>query len=103
MLLQAMTVKTMFSMRYSLYSFGGFNLTSGYVLIPLIFGIGLIFYNAKSKIGWLLTIGSSSALIFGVISSVRIVLKTMTMFELSVILVLFVGGIGLFLKSLKEH
>ena len=45
--------------------------------------------------------GSMTALIFGVISSIRFSFKTMTAFELIVILVLAIGGLGVFLRSLK--
>jgi len=70
-------------------------------MLPFIFGIGLIFYNSRNILGWLLSIGSITALIFGVISSVRFSLLTMTSYDLIVILVLAVGGLGLFLRSLK--
>ena len=33
-------------------SFHGFS-TSGYVLVPFIFGIGMMFYNSKNDIGWI--------------------------------------------------
>ena len=36
--------------------------TSGMVLIPFIFGIGIIFYNARNFLGWLLAGGSLVAL-----------------------------------------
>jgi len=41
-------------------------------------------------------------MIFGVISSIRFNMKTMTAFELITILVLAVGGLGLFLRSLRS-
>lgn len=46
-------------------------------------------------------IGSITALIFGIISSVRFSLRTMSSYDLIVILVLAIGGLGLFLRSLK--
>ena len=64
-------------------------------------GVGMVFFNARSIVGWLLTLGCVTALIFGVISAVRFNLRTMTAFELIVILVLAVGGLGLFLRSLR--
>jgi hypothetical protein len=105
MLLNAITVTSRFSLGSRLYSFnafgGGFGITGGTLLIPFIFGIGMIFFNSKSIFGWLLSVGSISALIFGVISTVSFRLQTMTSFDLIVILVLAVGGLGLFLRSLK--
>ncbi|MCG9713980.1 hypothetical protein L1D32_07270 [Shewanella insulae] len=101
LLLNAISVTSNFSLGYRLYNVGGMGITGGTILIPLIFGIGIIFYNAKNLLGWLLTLGSLTALIFGVLSSVRFSLRTMTTFDLLVILVLAVGGLGLFLRSLK--
>lgn len=105
MLLNAITVTSSFglgSRLYNLNAFGtSFGITGGTVMIPFMFGIGLIFYNGKNILGWLLSICSISALIFGVISSVRFSLRTMSSFDLIVILVLAIGGLGLFLRSLK--
>lgn len=103
MLLNAITVSSNFGLSSRLFGFGNnFGVTGGMIMIPFIFGIGLVFFNAKNILGWLLTLGSITALIFGVISSVRFNLRTMTSFELIVILVLAVGGLGLFLRSLKK-
>lgn len=104
MLLNAISVSSNFGMGSRLYNInalGGFSVTGGTVMIPFIFGVGLIFYNSKNILGWVLSIGSITALIFGVISSVQFTMRTMTSFDLIVILVLAVGGIGLFLRSLK--
>ena len=106
MLLNAITVSSSFGLSsriYSLHSFGsGIGITGGTIMIPFILGIGMIFYNAKNILGWLLAIGSITALIFGVISSIRFSLHSMSSFDLIVILVLAVGGLGLFLRSLKS-
>ena len=105
MLLNAITVSSNFGMGMRLYGFsamgGSYNITSGMILIPFMFGVGLIFYNSKNILGWILSIGSVAALIFGVISSLRFSFRTMSSFDLIVILVLAIGGIGLFLRSLK--
>ncbi|MGJ8694419.1 MAG: hypothetical protein ACSHW0_18270 [Thalassotalea sp.] len=105
MLLNAITVTSSFGLGSRMYSFNAFGsgigITGGTILIPFIFGVGLIFYNAKNILGWLLSIGSITALIFGVISTVRFSMRTMSSFDLIVILVLAIGGLGLFLRSLK--
>ena len=105
LLLNAITVTSSFGMGMRLYGFSAmgnsFNITSGMIMIPFIFGVGLIFYNGRNYLGWILTLGSITALIFGVISSIRFSMRTMTSFDLIVILVLAIGGLGLFLRSLK--
>jgi hypothetical protein len=106
MLLQSIVISSRFSLGTGLFRFGAFggtmNITGGMILIPLLIGIFFIFYNSKSIVGWGLTIGSMTALLFGVISSLSISMRSMTAFEMITILVLAFGGLGLFLKSLRE-
>ncbi|MBB1328449.1 hypothetical protein H5087_03515 [Pseudoalteromonas sp. SR43-7] len=105
MLLNAISVTSNFGLSSRIYSvnvLGGFGVTGGMVMIPFIFGVGLIFYNSKNILGWVLSLGSLTALIFGVISSVRFSMRTMTSFDLIVIIILAFGGLGLFLRSLKS-
>lgn len=107
MLLNKIVITSGFGMGYSLYRFGGagssgFGLTTGMIFIPMIFGIVWIFYNAKSVWAWMLSLTSLGAMIFGVISSVKIRMTTMTSFDFIIILILAFGGIGLFLRSLKK-
>ena len=101
MLLNAIKVTSSFGFSSHLYQLGSFGLTSGMVMIPFMFGVGIMFYNGRNILGWLLTFGSLVALIFGVISSINFRFSYMSAFDLIVILVLSVGGLGLFLRSLK--
>ncbi len=100
--LDAIKVTHHFGFGYALYSFGSFHLTTGMVIFPFIFGIGIIFYNAKNILGWILAAASLVMLGFGVISSIKFRMRAMSAFELISILVLMIGGLGLFLSSLKN-
>lgn len=106
MLLNAITVSSSFGMGTRLYGFsamgGGYSITSGMIMIPFMFGVGMVFYNSKNILGWILGLGSVAALIIGVIASIRFTFRTMSSFDLIVILVLAIGGLGLFLRSLKN-
>jgi len=87
---------------YNLSGYGmNYGITSGMIMIPFIFGVGMVFYNGKNWLGWLLTLGSIASLIFGVIASIRFHFVNMSAFDLIVILALAIGGLGLFLRSLK--
>lgn len=83
------------------FGIGGVPITSGMILIPFMFGVGMIFYNSKNWFGWWIAGASLVALGFGVIANMTLQLARMSAFDLIVILVLLVGGIGLFLRSLR--
>lgn len=106
LLLNAISVNTYFGMHSNIFGFSMFGnnmgVTGGMIMIPMIFGIGMIFFNGKNWLGWLLFLGSLAAMIFGVITSIHFQLRNMSAFELIVILVLAFGGLGLFLRSLKN-
>ncbi|HOI96492.1 MAG TPA: hypothetical protein PK250_17445 [Syntrophobacter fumaroxidans] len=91
-----------FGLGYRYFSFWGVGITSGMVLVPFIFGVGLIFYDRSRLIGWLLAGASLVMLGFGVIAQTRFHLQNMSAFDLLTILVLLVGGIGLFAGSLRS-
>jgi hypothetical protein len=102
MLLNSIAVSSNFGMGTRLFGIGGgFGITGGMILIPLMIGVGMVFYNSKNYLGWFLAIASFAALVMGVISSVNMSLRTMSAFELLVILTLAIGGLGLFLRSLR--
>jgi hypothetical protein len=106
MLLNAIIVTSNFGAGMRLYGFNafgsGYSVTSGMIMIPFMFGVGMIFYNSRNLIGWLLSVGSLVALIFGVIASIKFSFRSMSAFDLIVILVLSVGGLGMFLRSLRD-
>jgi hypothetical protein len=85
-----------------LFAIGGLSVTGGMILIPFIFGLGIIFYDASKWYGWLLAGGSLLGLIVGAIASVRFSFQDMSAFDLIIILVLLFGGVGLVLRSVRE-
>jgi hypothetical protein len=101
LLLSNIVVRPTFGLGTRAFGMGGVNITTGMLLIPFMFGIAMVFYNSRTKIGWLLTIGAVIALIAGVISNLTLQFAALSAFDLLVILVLLFGGIGLFLRSLR--
>lgn len=101
LLLNGIVVRPNFGMGSRVFGVGGVTITSGMVLIPFMFGVGMIFYNSKNWFGWGIAAASLVALVFGVIANMTMELNRMSAFDLIVILVLFVGGLGLFLRSLR--
>ena len=86
-----------------LYQFGTINVTSGGILIPVLIGIGLVFFNGRSLLGWLLCGGGLAALLAGVIMSTHFHFRSISLFDLLVIFILTFGGLGLVLRSLRPQ
>jgi hypothetical protein len=101
LLLRGIMVRPQFGVGNAMYSIVGFPVTTGLVLVPFAFGVGIIFYNSRNWIGRLLAGGSVVALVVSVIASINFTLVRMSAFDLLVIIILLVGGIGLFLRSLR--
>jgi len=100
LLLNEIRVEPMFGTGRSMFRVGGIGVTSGYVLLIFMLGVGVLFFNGKNPLGWLLTTGSLVALIFGVIANINLSLAYLSAFDLIVILVFLAGGLGLLLSSI---
>lgn len=101
LLLNNIVVSTNFGLGTRLFGVGPVGITGGMILIPLVIGITMVFYNARNLAGWLVSITSFAAMVFGVISSVSLSMRTMSAFDLLIILTLAFGGLGMFLSSLR--
>jgi hypothetical protein len=80
----------------------GYN-TFGLSLIPFILGVGLLFFNGRSIIGWLLLIAGLVIVFAGVIVNLHVYFLPTTLFNTLMILVLLFGGIGLLARALRAH
>ena len=90
---------TVTSSYWTLWGYNAFGLS----LLPLLFGIGLLFFNGKSVAGWLLTFAGVVIILVGVISNLGIYFQPTSLFNTLVMLVLLAGGIGLVARSLRAH
>lgn len=84
------------------WSFWGYN-TFGLSLVPLIFGIGILFFNGKSVIGWLLTFAGVVIIGAGVLANLSIYFRPTSLFNTILMLILLAGGIGLVARGLVAH
>lgn len=101
LLLNSIIVRPNMGLGAVAFSAGGFPVTSGFIMIPLAFGIGFIFYNSNSWLGWIVAGMSIIALVFGVIANMQLQFARLSLLDLIIILTLLVGGLGLFLRSLR--
>jgi hypothetical protein len=80
----------------------GYN-TFGITLVPLIIGIGMLFFNGKSIIGWLLLLVGIVTIFTGVLMNLQIYFQQTSLFSTIIMLVLLAGGIGLISRALLSH
>jgi len=86
----------------SYWSFYGAS-TFGITLIPMLIGVGILFFNGRSTIGWLLTLAGALFILAGVIANMHIYFQPTTLFNTLVMLILLVGGLGLIARSIRPH
>ena len=84
------------------WHFWGYN-AFGLTLVPFIFGVLLLFFNGRSKVGWLLLFTGVVLILAGIILNLQIYFTQTSLFELIVMLVLLFGGLGLLARSLRSH
>lgn len=86
----------------SYWSFYGAN-TFGITLVPMLLGVAILFWNGRSVIGWLLTIGGALFILAGVIANMHIYFQPTSLFNTVVMLLLLVGGLSLIARSMAAH
>lgn len=79
---------------------GGFNIASGLCIIPLIFGIVLIFYDPSAFIGKLVTFLGFVVIIVALIATTRLYIPSISLYEWLLYLVLIFGGATLLARVL---
>jgi hypothetical protein len=79
------------------YGYDAFGLS----LFPLLIGIGVLFYDGRSILGWLLTIGGTLIILVGIVANLRIYIQPTSLFDTLMMLGLLAGGIGLVARSLR--
>lgn len=86
----------------SFWSIWGYN-AFGLTLVPLIFGIGILFFNGKSIVGWLLLFAGIVIIFAGILMNLQIYFQPTSLFNTVIMLVLLAGGIGLIARAIVAH
>lgn len=84
---------------WHLWGYNAFGLS----LIPLLFGVALLFFNGRSVLGWLLLIGGAVIVLAGILLNLEIYFRSTSLFNTLLMLVLLFGGLGLIARSLRSH
>lgn len=88
---------------WNFFGAGGAGRSFGVSLIPLLFGIGLLFANGSSLPGWVLTIGGLLLILVGIIVNLDIYFQPTSLMNTIIMLGLIAAGFGLVVKSLRPH
>jgi hypothetical protein len=81
--------------------FGGS--TFGITLLPLLFGVGLLFFNGRSIAGWLLA-GAGLIVVFaGVLLNLSIAFTPTSLFSTLLMFGCMAAGLGLIARAVREH
>ncbi|HEX7807738.1 MAG TPA: hypothetical protein VF608_03415 [Thermoanaerobaculia bacterium] len=84
---------------WRLWGYSAFGLS----LLPFVVGIGFLFFDGKSIIGWVLTIAGAVIIFVGILTNLDIYFRPTTLFNTILMLVLLLGGIGLIARSLRPR
>jgi hypothetical protein len=77
--------------------------TFGLSLLPLVVGIGILFFDGKSVPGWLLTLCGAVVIFLGVLMNLRVYFSPTSLFNTLVMMLLLAGGLGLVARSLRPR
>ena len=86
----------------SFWHFWGGN-AFGFTLLPLLIGIGILFYNSRSIAGWLLAVIGLAIIVAGILMNMDIYFRPTSLFNTLVMLALLAGGLGLVVRGLRSH
>ena len=77
--------------------------TTGLSLLPLVVGAGILFFDGKSALGWVLTLGGALIVFLGILLNLRIYFEPTSLFDTILMLILLAGGLGLLARSLRPQ
>jgi hypothetical protein len=90
---------TVTSYYWHLWGYSAFGLS----LLPLLFGIGWLFFNGGSILGWVLTVAGAAIIFVGILTNLHIYFRPTSLFNTLCMLLLLVGGLGLIARSLRSY
>jgi hypothetical protein len=84
------------------WRFFGYN-AFGLSLLPLLVGVGVLFFDGKAILGWALAAGGSLIILLGILSNLSIYFRPTSLFDTLLMLFLIAGGLGLVARSLAPR
>ncbi len=90
---------TTLSTSFAFPSIMGYQPPFGIIILPLILGIGVLFFNDSSILGWLLVIFGVISILVGILMGLRIYFRPVSLYEGVLMYGMTAAGIGLIAKS----
>ena len=93
------------SSSFSFFGLWGWNRNAGFglTMLPLLIGIGVLFFDGKSKLGWILSAGGVLTILAAVLMSLSIHWAPTSLFNTLMMFGLLAGGLGLVARSLRAY
>jgi len=82
---------------------GGAGHSFGISLIPLLFGVGILFVNGNSVLGWFLAVGGLLFILAGILVNLDIYFQRTSLMNTLIMLFMIAAGLGLIVKGLRPH
>lgn len=94
-----LTRVTVASGGWSLWGYNAFGLS----LLPLLVGIGVLFFNGRSLLGWGLTGAGALIIVAGILANMHIYFQSTSLYDTLIMLGLLAGGIGLVARAIRAQ
>jgi hypothetical protein len=94
-----LTRVTVGSSAWMLWGYSAFGLS----LLPLLIGIGWLFFDGKSPGGWILTGAGALIIVAGIIGNLHIYFAATSLFDTLIMLGLLAGGIGVIARAVRAY
>jgi hypothetical protein len=94
-----LTRVTVASGGWTLWGYNAFGLS----LLPLLVGIGVLFFNGRSLLGWGLTAAGALIIVAGILANLHIYFQATSLYDTLIMLGLLAAGIGLVARSLRAQ
>lgn len=84
---------------WTLWGYDAFGLS----LLPFLIGLGVVFYNGKSVLGWFLVSAGILIILAGIIANLRVYFAATSLYNTLAMLGMIAIGVGLVARSVREH
>ena len=90
---------------FTFFGLWGWNRPAGFglTMLPMLIGVGVLFFDGKSKLGWILTVGGALTILAAVLMSLSIHWEATSLFNTLLMFGMLAAGLGLVARSLRPY